>query len=152
MISISRDWVILKLSIFTAWFWVIIEKYLLVDWHFVALIFVLVLSDTVIGTTWAIKSKTFSSKYMKNLPIKITIIFFSLIPAHAVKVYYGPKIDFEIFKFLIEYFDSTLYGWIVIRELLSIDENLRKFGYFIIPSIISSKIRNKMQEEFKNEK
>jgi toxin secretion/phage lysis holin len=113
-----------------------IEKYIWDDWSFLMFMVLLVAIDTASGTLYAIKEHQFSSKKMQPLLIKIVVYGLTLITVHIMSAFTVKNQPNTMIADILPYLDSIMYSFLVFREVLSINENLGKLGYPMLPKFV----------------
>ena len=123
-------------------FLMFVEKYIWNDWQFALTMALLVAIDTITGMIFAWQSGTFSSKKMGSIGTKLIIYGLSLATIHMVSNHAVKGNPNDITAWIVPYFDSAVYAFFVMRELLSINENCTKLGYQILPKFIIKKFND----------
>lgn len=96
------------------------EKYIYSDFDFLKFLFVICAVDTVIGIIKAFKTKTLSSRGFGMVFYKIIIYGSALIVSHVlVSFTVGLKANI-----LFNWFDSAVFSTIIVKEAVSIFENI----------------------------
>lgn len=111
----------------------IIEKYLFSDWEFLKYLIVFMTIDTLTSWWYHIREKSFSSKGFARLFTKIIIYSILLIIAHGFAAH---TVSGEIIEPL-KWFRTFICTALMVREGLSIIENLNKIMPGIIPPAIT---------------
>lgn len=109
------------------------EKYVFGDWMFLNYLVVLIVLDTLIGFVYHIMKKDFSIEGFEKILIKLICYGCALIVAHnlsSFKVLGSPVSGFEWFR-------VTICAALMVREGLSIINNIQK----IYPDILPPRIR-----------
>lgn len=116
----------------------VIEKYVFADWEFLKFLIVSMTIDT--GTSWwyHIKQRTFSSKGFAQLFTKIIIYSILLIVAHIFGAYTVNGESFEQMK----WFRTFICTALIVRESISIVENVNKIKPGIIPEKIARYLKD----------
>ena len=111
----------------------VIEKYLFADWDFLWFLIIFMTIDTLTSWWYHIKNKSFSSKGFARLFTKIIIYSILLILAHgfAAHTVNGETIE------PLKWFRTFICTALMVREGLSIIENLNKIMPGIIPPMIT---------------
>lgn len=117
-----------------------VEKYFWDDWTFFTFMVLLVTADTLTGFAVAWKNHTVSSTKMQGLLIKIFAYGITLFLVHAISAATTKSRPESFMADLIPHIDSMLYAFLVTREALSIDENLGKLGYSVLPKWIRKRM------------
>ena len=112
------------------------ERYIFDDWQFAATMIVLVGVDTFLGTLYAWKTGSLSSKKMSNLFMKIIVYGMALVTVHGISNHTVNGQPNNILASLIPWIDAVVYSLILLREGLSIDEKCGKLGYPFLPKFI----------------
>lgn len=116
----------------------VIEKYLFADWEFLKFLVVFMAIDTFSSGWYHIQKKDVSSKGFSRLFTKIIIYSILLVIAHGFASYTVGGVPAEPLK----WFRSFICTALLIREGLSIVENLNKVMPGIIPPIIAKYLRD----------
>lgn len=117
-----------------------VEKYFWDDWTFFMFMVLLVTADTLTGIAVAWKNHTVSSTKMQGLLIKIFSYGVTLFLIHALSSATTKSRPESFMADLVPHIDSMLYAFLVTREALSIDENLGKLGYNVLPKWIRKRM------------
>lgn len=115
-----------------SWLVELFERYIFADWEFLRFLIVFMTLDTVVSWWFHIKQRSFSSKGFSMLFVKIIIYAVLLIIAHGFASYTIGGEPVEPLK----WFRSFICTALLIREAISIVENLNK----IMPGIIPRRI------------
>lgn len=115
-----------------------IEKYLFADWQFAVSMVIMVLIDTMLGFVKHYKAKTVSSKGFGDVFIKVLIYTSMLMVTHILSHFKIGGSSVNIFAWI----DYLVYSGILLREAISIFENITA----ISPGIISSKILKRLKQ------
>jgi toxin secretion/phage lysis holin len=136
-------------SLYLAWFTVpllhLLNKYVFADWEFVGLLLIIVLCDTATGMWKAWKTGTVSSEGFSKVINKIIAYTFALIAVHVVSFYLtrtAGRLELSILQEAAMYFGSLVYGFLLFRELLSINENLAAVGIKLLPTFVIKRLNN----------
>jgi phage-related holin len=113
------------------------EKYVFADWQFLNFFVVLVTIDTVLGWYKACKGGSFSIKLLHMLIQKIIIYICFLVLVHIVSHF---TIEGEKNSFFT-WFNSFAYSAIIVRESISVLENMGAIRPGLIPSWILKKLK-----------
>lgn len=116
-----------------SWLFDLFERYIFADWEFLRFLIVFMTLDTVVSWWYHIKQRDFSSKGFSRLFVKIIIYSVLLIIAHGFATYTIAGEQVEPLK----WFRSFICTALLIRESISIVENLNKIMPGIIPPIIT---------------
>ncbi len=113
------------------------EQYIFNDWQFLNFLIVLVIVDTVLGFYKAYKTRTLGIRMVHLLFQKIIIYICFLVVAHIVSHFTiaGEKNNF------FTWFNSFAYSAIIIRESISVLENMGAIRAGLIPSWILKKLK-----------
>lgn len=117
-----------------------VEKFLWNDWDFVVSLAVMVTLDTICGLWRAWREGSISSKALGRVFIKIIVYAIVLIAVHSLTNFTVHGERNSIIAAIIPYFDAVCYGSIMIREALSIVENLSKLGHKVLPNFILKRL------------
>ena len=114
-----------------------IEKYLFSDWEFLKFLILFMTIDTLVSWWYHIKQKTFSSKGFAQLFTKIIIYSLLLILSHgfAVHTIGGETLD------PLKWFRTFICTALMVREGISIVENMNKIKPGIIPPAITKYLK-----------
>lgn len=124
----------------------VLKKYVWDDFEFIGFLAVLIIADTATGILVAIKEKKFNSKCLGNAVTKIFVISFSLIAIHSISSISQLKQHDYWLGDLASYLDSLLYGFIAIREFLSINENCSRLGYPLMPTWVLRLMKTRIKK------
>ncbi len=113
-----------------------IEKYIWDDWSFLLFMTLLVMIDTATGMLYAWKEHVFSNKKMQSLLIKILVYGCTLVTVHIISAFTVKNQPNTMIADLLPYMDRIMYFFLVSREVLSINENMGKLGYPMLPKFI----------------
>lgn len=109
-----------------------INKYIFSDWEFLKFLFVICSVDTMLGFFKAMKHKEVSSKGFGMIFKKIIVYSSALIVTHVL-------MNFTINnkgQILFGWIDSMIFSAIVVREAISIFENIAAIDDSLIPNSI----------------
>jgi len=109
-----------------------INKYVFSDWEFLKFLFVICSVDTILGFLKAMKYREVSSKGFAMVFKKIMVYTSVLIVTHVL-------MNFTINNkglILFGWFDSVIFSAIVVREAISIFENIASIDPTLIPASI----------------
>lgn len=109
-----------------------IEKYVFKDWDFAGYLLVLIVADTLLGVAKNIKNKTVSSSGFANFFIKLLVYSCVLISLHVLNNFTVNKVSHQLF----DWSNTVVYTAIIIRELISIFENVAEIKPNLIPAWI----------------
>lgn len=110
----------------------IVEKYLFNDWQFLYALFVLVLLDTSLGIWRNLKTKTLSSRGFAGFFEKLGLYASFLIVTHVLITFTVSGKSIGVFAWI----DSVFYSAIMVREAISILENIGAIKPDLIPAWI----------------
>lgn len=113
------------------------EKYVFADWQFLNFLIVLVIIDTVLGIYKAYKSDALTTRIVHMLFQKIIIYTCFLVLVHIVSHF---TIEGEKNSFFT-WFNSFAYSAIIVRESISVLENMGAIRPGLIPYWILKKLR-----------
>lgn len=113
-----------------------VEKYIWDDWSFLMFMTLLIMIDTATGMLYAWKEHNFSSKRMQSLIIKVFVYGATLVTIHIITAFTVKKQPNTMMADFLPYMDSLMYSFLVFREVLSINENMGKLGYPMLPKFI----------------
>lgn len=120
-----------------SWLLEIFERYVFADWEFLRFLIVFMTLDTVVSWWYHIKKKDFSSKGFSMLFVKIIIYSVLLIIAHGFASYTIGGEPIEPLK----WFRAFICTALLIRESISIVENLNKIMPGIIPPMVTKYLK-----------
>lgn len=138
-------------TIALSWLVQLVNKYLWSDWEFVTWLAILIAIDTATGMWYAFRMGVINSNAMQSTIRKVVLYGITLVLIHVitnVTVRGNPNI---ILSYIMPQLDAIMYSYIVLREVVSIVENVGKLGYNVFPKWIMRKI-NDFNEEGKYEK
>lgn len=116
----------------------IFETYLFDDWQFLAFLCILVLIDTITGFWKAFKYKKIQSAAFGRLFEKIAVYAISLVTIHALSEF--PKTDTA--QVIFGWIEHLGYAAFMVRESISIFENLGAIRPNMIPPFILRRLKN----------
>lgn len=113
------------------------EKYIFHDWQFLAFLIILVTLDTLLGIWKHFKNHSVSSEGFAKFFTKIIIYFAVLIMTHVLKHYRinGNEV------LLLSWIDNLIYSALVIREAISILENIALINSTLVPGWIMERLK-----------
>jgi toxin secretion/phage lysis holin len=114
------------------------EKYIFSDWDFLRFLVVFLILDTLTSWWYHIREKDFSSKGFAQLFVKLIIYSILLIVAHVFTGYTiqsNPEVVFD-------WFGTFICTALLVREGISIVENLNKIKPGLIPKIITKYLKD----------
>jgi len=114
------------------------QKYIFSDWEFLRFLIVFMALDTLVSWWYHILKKTFSSRGFSQLFVKIITYSILLILAHGFAAYTVGGETFEPLK----WFRAFICTALLVREGISIVENLNKIKPGIIPTTISKYMKD----------
>lgn len=120
----------------------IFEKYIFSDWQFVAFMAVLIAVDTITGVWYAFEKGDFSSNRLGGLIRKIILYVLALVSVHAATSFTVDGHENMLMEIVGIALDSVIYSCFMIRELLSITENLGKLGFVFLPPWVMKRFRD----------
>lgn len=115
-----------------------VDTYIFSDWQFVFFLIVMIIVDTILGTYKAWKNKNLESRAYARLFEKIVLYGAILITTNVL-------INFPIKGVatgLFDWVDDVLYCAIMVREAISIFENVGE----IRPSLLSNRILSRLKK------
>ena len=110
----------------------IVEKYLFNDWQFLSALFVLVLPDTFLGIWKNLKNKSLSSRDFAGFFEKIGLYASFLILTHVLLTFTVSGKEIGVFAWI----DNVFYSAIMVREAISILENIGAIKPDLVPAWI----------------
>jgi len=134
----SPDFLLLSLSLATLMSFV--EKYLFSDWTFLQFLTILIILDTFLGLVKNWKRGTISSKGFGDLFYKLLVYASVLITAHVIMYFTvnGQHVSIKGSSF----FDDILMSGMILRESISIFENIAKIRPNLLPKFILKKLHD----------
>jgi toxin secretion/phage lysis holin len=118
----------------TAPFVLLFEKFIFNDWQFAAFVVVAVGVDTLTGIAKALKLGKFnSSKLGKGVLAKLIGYGAALIIVHVILNAPVRGSENEVIGTIVPWLDAVVYSFILIREAISVVENLGAFGIRPLP-------------------
>lgn len=128
---------------------ILFEKYIFSDWEFLKFLVIFMTIDTLISWWYHINKRSFSSKGFSRVFTKIIVYFVLLIIAHGFATH---TVGGEIVEPL-KWFRTFICTALLVREGISILENLNKIMPGIIPDKITKYLRDFDENgEFKSRK
>lgn len=115
----------------------ILEKYIFKDWEFLAFLIVLIMVDTALGIYKHWKMKTVSSKGFSQLFEKILIYTAALVVTHVMTNFMVSGEPNALFGWV----DRLIYGAIMVREAISIFENIGAINSRLLPIWILKRLK-----------
>lgn len=115
----------------------VFDTYIFSDWQFVFFLVIIVLVDTILGTYKAYKKKTLESRAYARLFEKILLYGGILIMSHVL-------ISFPISGTatgLFDWVDDVLYCAMMVREAISILENVGEIKPNLLPAWILARLK-----------
>lgn len=113
------------------------EKYIFNDWEFIGFLIVLIALDTITGVWKHYKLNTVSSQGFGRFMVKVIVYGIFLIVVHVLGNFSDKPLVEEIFSWV----DTLCYGAIVVRESISIIENLGAIQPGLIPVWVLKKLK-----------
>lgn len=110
----------------------IVEKYLFNDWQFLSALFVLVMLDTALGVWKNLKTKSLSSRGFAGFFEKMGLYASFLIVTHVLITFTVNGKEVGVFAWI----DNVFYSAIMVREAISILENIGTIKPDLIPAWI----------------
>lgn len=130
------------------------EKYIFSDWSFATFLLVAVGFDTVLSLIYHWRAGTISSAGWNKIGVKLITYFALLFVAHFMRSYVVDGVGAEVFFWI----DDVVYGYMIVREALSIIENTEKIRpgstpYWLVKRLKVFKDTGKVEipEGFENE-
>lgn len=115
-----------------------VEKYIWSDWEFIWSFCALIALDTIVGFLKNWKAGTLSSAEFANLFYKVIVYAAVLVTVHNVTHY---KTDGEV-DGIFGWLDSVFYAAFMVREALSIFENLKYLYPKVVPLWILKRLKS----------
>lgn len=141
--GIKFTWKMVLLGISLSPIFMFIQKYIYNDWEFLKWLFLLIALDTFTGVWKSYKAMEISSKGFSQVITKVTIYSIFLIVIHILQYFTVDKQINSLFGWL----NDVAYSTLIIRESISIFENLA----VIEPKLFPIKILEKLKA-FENDK
>jgi toxin secretion/phage lysis holin len=115
-----------------------VEQYLFSDWEFLKFLLILITIDTVLGMVLGWKSRKLSSSRFAKLFVKMIVYLTFLVLVHILAHFTveGEKNN------LFNWFSSIAYAGIMVRESLSILENLSGINPNLLPTWAIDRLKN----------
>ncbi len=134
----SPDYLLLSLSLAVVMQFV--EKYLFNDWTFLKFLIVLIMLDTALGFINNWKRGTISSKGFGDIFYKLLVYSSVLITGHVIMYFtvHGEHVSIKGSSF----FDDILMSGMILRESISIFENIAKIRPNLLPKFILKKLHD----------
>lgn len=110
----------------------VVEKYLFNDWQFLGALFVLIVLDTLLGIWKNLKTKSLSSRGFAGFFEKMALYASFLIVTHVLITFTVEGQSIVVFAWI----DNVFYSAIMVREAISILENIGAIKPDLIPSWI----------------
>ena len=120
-----------------------VDKYIFNDWQFVISLVIVLAIDTVLGVLISIRNRTFSSQGFGKFFEKVLIYMSVLILTHVLGHYRIDGIENHVFN----WFDHFTYSAIMIREAISILENVSKLKPDLVPGWVLKKLKSFQDKE-----
>lgn len=114
-----------------------IEQYVFADWQFLTFLGVLVSIDTLLGLIKSFKMRSLSGKFFGLVAGKIIIYVCFLVLAHILSHY---TIEGEKNSFF-GWFNNVAYSAVIVRESISVLENMGAIRPGLIPEWILKKLK-----------
>ena len=115
-----------------------VERFLWSDWEFAAFLGILIMLDTLTGFIMAWQRRNISSQRFQRLFMKLGAYSVLLITLHVLSHHTIAGKPNSVMAMIVPYFDALVYAAILFREALSINENLTRLGYPILPPFITA--------------
>ena len=110
----------------------VVEKYLFSDWQFLYFLLVIIFLDTALGVWKNLKTKTLSSRGFAGFFEKITLYAVFLIVTHVLVSFKIADSQLPVFAWI----DDVFYSAIIVREIISVIENIGAIKPDLIPAWI----------------
>jgi toxin secretion/phage lysis holin len=107
-----------------------IEKYVFNDWDYLRFLFIIAMVDTALGTYKALLKRQFSSRSFGACINKIVVYMAALITTHVMISFTVHNKAYPVFS----WFDTVVFSAIIIREAVSIFENIAVIEPGVLPS------------------
>jgi phage-related holin len=146
ILGIKFYWKIVLLGISFGPILNIIEKYFFNDWEFAIWISLLVGLDTFTGMWKAFRKKELSSKGYGQVITKIIIYGIFLIVCHALQNFTIGKTNSGWFGWI----DNIAFGTLMVREAISIFENLAIISPTVFPTKWIDKLKQIQDDKIDN--
>lgn len=127
-----------KVGVIAAPGFMALEHYLFNDWEFLAFLCILITLDTVTGVWKAIKHGQIQSRAFGRFFEKIAVYMIALITIHVMTQF--PKSD--VTKGIFSWFEHLGYAAFMVREGISIFENVASIRPQLIPPFILKRLKN----------
>lgn len=109
-----------------------IDKYIFSDWEFLKSLFIICTVDTVLGFLKAVKLKQVSSKGFGMVFNKLIVYSSAIITTHVLVTF---SIHNQICS-IFSWFDTVVFSAIIVREAISIFENISIIEPGVFPASI----------------
>lgn len=120
----------------------LVEKFLFSDWQFAAFLAVAVAVDTFTGAAKGLKMGEFSSRELgQGVLAKVIAYGAALIIVHVLMHAPVRGAENQVLGAIVPYIDATIYAFILIREAISIVENLGAFGIQVLPKWVRARFQ-----------
>ena len=133
----SKTLFILKIALPASFLISLFEKYIFNDWQFLGFLAVIIMIDTITGFAKHVKAKTISSNGFGKLFTKFIIYSCTLVMTHVVSAF---TVGGEV-SVVFEWFDNLVYSGIILREAISILENIAMINNTLVPSWILKRLK-----------
>lgn len=131
----------MEAPIILGWSWatfsLVFEKYLFNDWSFLIYLIILILLDTLLGVWRAIKYNQVNSSKFGGFIIKVVLYAIFMVVVHNLSNFSNN----EATKFVFSWVQELCYGAVLVREAISIIENIGAIKKGLIPNWILSKLK-----------
>ena len=115
----------------------IFEKYIFSDWQFLVFLLILTALDTILGLYRAWLKKELSSQIFSRVFTKLLLYLSMLVLTHVLVSFTVEGAKNSIFG----WFSSVAYAGIMVRESLSILENLTAINPNILPGWVMDRLK-----------
>lgn len=119
-----------------------VDRFLWSDWEFVVFLAVLVILDTLTGLVRAWQQRAISSARFQRVVVKVFAYAVVLVALHALSRHTVHGAANPVLKYLAPYLDATVYTAVLLREVLSIHENLAAVGFRVLPRFLTRRMRD----------
>ncbi len=135
--TMGKNLIIIILGAISAPILSLIKTYIYDDWDFFKFFFPLIIMDTVLGVAKNWKYGTLSSKAWGKIFWKLFSYGFILILAHIMTHF---TIDGQV-VIVFSWFDDAVYSALMIKEGISILENLGAINENLVPTWLLNKLK-----------
>lgn len=118
-----------------------VERFLWSDWEFMGFLVVLIFLDAITSAIIEYKNKKLSSIFFQDLILKAFAYSVVLITIHVISNHTVKGNPNSILASVLPFLDAVIYAAILIKEALSINENLTHLGFPLLPKFFVRKLK-----------